>query len=276
MKYSIYLSEEDKKQLEYEVVSQEFRVHLTRLIERNENFARHFFMNQNWLINRSRTLIGKAIYVLQADDMGGYEDCEYAWHNGEFELCFRRLDTSRLIELLCEVIDRKWLVRKDINNLLEQEGASFRFVKGAGTEVEVISIEKLEEDAPQSNEHPNIRVLVNRMASALDNLDYAGVLHSSASIFETLAKDVVGIASVQGQTLASFFDRYKKDSQLPAEIQAKVLETYKSRNSTPLAGHGSTQAPLISKEEAVTLCELTKAFVRIEYHLLADKVDAKS
>ncbi|MDS4025501.1 MAG: hypothetical protein RKO25_00695 [Candidatus Contendobacter sp.] len=276
MKYSIYLSKDDKKQLEYEVVSQEFRVHLTRLIERNENFARHYFINQNWLINRSRTLVGKTVYVLQADDMGGYEDCEYAWHNGEFELCFRRLDTNRLIELLCEVVDRKWLLRKDVNHLLGQEGASFRLTGGAPTGVEVISVEKLEEDAPQLNEHPNIRALVNRMVSSLDNSDYAGVLHSSASIFETLAKDVVGIPSVQDQTLASFFDRYKKDSQLPTELQAKILDTYKSRNSTPLAGHGSTQAPSITKEEAVTLCELTKAFVRIEYHLLAEKADAKS
>lgn len=276
MKYSIYLSKDDKQQLEYEVVSQELRVHLTRLVERNENFARHNFINQNWLINRSRTLAGKTIYVLQADDMGGYEDCEYAWHNGEFELCFRRLDTIRLIELLCEVVDRKWLLRKEVNNLLEQEGASFRLSKGSSTEVEVISIEKLEEDAPQPNEHPNIRVLVNRMASALENSDYPSVLHSSASIFETLAKDVVGIPGVQDQTLASFFDRYKKDSQLPTELQAKVLDTYKSRNSTPLAGHGSTQAPSITKTEAVTLCELTKAFVRIEYHLLTEKVDAKS
>lgn len=276
MKYSIYLSPNDKKQLEYEVVSQDLRVHLTRLVERNENFIQHYFINQNWLVNRSRTLMGKSIYVLTADGMGAYEDYEYAWHNGQFELCFRRLDTNRLIELLCEVVDRQWLQRKEVNNLLEQEGASFRLAKGASTEVEVISIEKLEEDTPQFNEHPNIRLLVNRMISSLENADYAAVLHSSASIFETLAKDVVGIPSVQDQTLASFFDRYKKDSQLPAELQAKVLDTYKLRNSSPLAGHGSTQVPSITNEEAVTLCELTKAFVRIEYHLLAEKVAAKS
>jgi len=33
MKYSIYL-EEDKKQLEFEITSQELRAHLTRMIER--------------------------------------------------------------------------------------------------------------------------------------------------------------------------------------------------------------------------------------------------
>jgi hypothetical protein len=174
------------------------------------------------------------------------------------------------------VIDRKWLSRKEVNELLKHEGASFRFTRGTQTEVEVFSIEKLEEDTPQSNEHTNIRVLVNRMMSALENSDYAGVLHSSASIFETLAKDVVGIQSVQDQTLAAFFGRYKKDSQLPPEIQAKVLATYKLRNSTPLAGHGSTQPPSISKEESVILSELTKAFVRIEYYLLAEKLEAKT
>ena len=93
------------------------------------------------------------------------------------------------------------------------------------------------------------------------------MLHSSATIFETLAKDIVGSPSVQNQTLGAFFSRYQKDSQLPQNLQDKVIATYKARNVTPLAGHGSLQVPSITEAEAVTLCELTKAFVRIEYTL---------
>lgn len=267
MKFSVYLTEDDKKQLQYEVVSTELKVHLTRILERKENFQKHSFIQMNRFINRSRNLAGKPIYVLEADDWGGYEDCEYAWHNGEYELVFRRLDNLNFIEFLGEVIEGQWFTTEEINELLEKDGASFRYVYKSGElEISVIPLAELENN-PHTNEHPNIRVLVARMESSLSSGDYAGVLHSSASIFETLAKDIVGLPTIQDKTLKSFFDRYKKDSQLPEELQNKILSTYEDRNSTPLAGHGSTSAPSITKEEAITLSELTKAFVKIEYIL---------
>jgi hypothetical protein len=115
MRYSIFLSRSDRERLEYEVVSPELRVHLTRLIEQSPEFYRHALSNRNWIVNRSRTLLGKSIYVLEADDMGEYQDCEYTWHSGEYELSLRRLDTQRLVELLCEVLERKWLSVSKVN-----------------------------------------------------------------------------------------------------------------------------------------------------------------
>jgi len=115
-----------------------------------------------------------------------------------------------------------------------------------------------------TDEHPNIIVLINRMTTALDHGDTSGVLHASASIFETMAKEIVGIDAVQDQTLASFFNRYRKDSGLPAEVLDYILSIYKRRNIEPLAGHGSIKAPTVTEPEAVILAELTKAFVRIE------------
>lgn len=115
--------------------------------------------------------------------------------------------------------------------------------------------------------HPNIVILTQRMDTALTREDYAEVLHASASIFETLAKDIVGIPNVQSQTLKSFFERYRKDSALPNGILDYILAIYESRSTTPLAGHGSTQAPDISPAAAIVLSEMTKAFVSIEYKL---------
>jgi hypothetical protein len=117
------------------------------------------------------------------------------------------------------------------------------------------------------NVHPNIVTLLQRMDDAVKRKDYAGVLHSSASIFETLAKEVVGISSVQNQTLKSFFERYRKDSGLPDEVLNYILSVYDSRSSVPLAGHGHTTIPQISLETAIILSEMTKAFVSIEYKL---------
>ena len=116
--------------------------------------------------------------------------------------------------------------------------------------------------------HPNISVLLNRMDDAITRDDFPGVLHASASVFETMAKDIVGIPSVQGQTLKGFFDRYRKDSRLPKDILDYVLNVYDLRNTTPLAGHGSAQTPPpINRQDAISLAEITKAFVRIEYSM---------
>jgi hypothetical protein len=120
--------------------------------------------------------------------------------------------------------------------------------------------------------HPNIRILIERMDDALKRDDYPGVLHAGASIFETLAKDVIGIPSVEDQTLKGFFERYRKDSILPDEILNYILDIYESRNTTPLAGHGSTKTPSISREAAISLSEMSRAFVRIEYKLRKKKL----
>jgi hypothetical protein len=270
MKYSIYLTEDDKKHLEFEVVSRELRVHLTRLIERDSSFSKNELINQNWLVNRSRNLVARELYVLEADQDGCYEVCEYGWHIGEFALALRRLDTPRLIELLCDIIIRGWLSAGELNKLLKREGASFCFsYDGEDVKVEVLSLSQLEEDAPLPQEHPNIRLLVTRMSSSLEDKDYSAVLHASASIFETLAKQVVGIPNVQNETLGAFFARYQKDTKLPIELQNKILAVYKQRNTEPLAGHGSLQSPNVTFDEAVTLSELTKAYIKIEYLLQA-------
>jgi hypothetical protein len=115
--------------------------------------------------------------------------------------------------------------------------------------------------------HPNIPLLIERMDDALKRDDYPGVLHACANIFETLAKDIVAIPGVQNQTLKSFFERYRKNSTLPNEILDYILSIYDLRSTTPLAGHGSTLTPSISREQAVSLSEMTKAFVNIEYKL---------
>lgn len=115
--------------------------------------------------------------------------------------------------------------------------------------------------------HPNIRILIERMDDALKRNDYPGVLHAGASIFETLAKVVIDIPSIEDKTLKSFFDRYRKDSALPDEILNYILAIYDSRNTTPIAGHGSTKTPSISREAAISLSEMSKAFVNIEYKL---------
>lgn len=118
--------------------------------------------------------------------------------------------------------------------------------------------------------HPNIEVLLRRMQRALADKDYAAVLHSSASIFETLAKEVVDNSTVLNQSLGAFFDRYARDSRLPDEITDYIRTVYRWRNREPLAGHGSLGQPQITRTDAVVLVELTTAIIRMERLLRFD------
>jgi hypothetical protein len=271
VKYPLHLSEADVKQLEFEVVSDDLLIYLTRKLERwaeEPDDVDGILMRKNRLINMSRTISGGKIYVLEADDMGDYWPQDRIYHDGEFKLIFRRLSTAELAEFLCDLIEQDYFGIEEINDLMEKDGASFRFFEShrADVGVEVMPLKELEEKEPVA-EHVNIRVLVHRMDTAREAEDYAGVLHASASIFETLAKDIVGIATVQDKTLKGFFDRYRKDSALPDAFLDYILETYERRNVTPLAGHGSTAIPAITKEQSIILAEMTKAFVRSEYRL---------
>lgn len=267
------LTKVQRQNLEFEVVSERARLLLTRLLRHATNAQSPTvkIVLQNNAINIAHNVLGLPIYVLKAED-GDYYTSEYGWHNAEIELLMRRPNTPDLVEVLADFIQEGVLNARDANEILENENLSFHFnecgsLDDRAVQVKVLSVEEIEES--ESEEHPNIRLLINRMNSSLDNDDPAGVLHASASIFETLAKDVINIQNVQDQTLASFFERYRKDSELPAEVLDYILNIYKKRNVEPLAGHGSTKPSKITKKEAVILAEMTKAFVRIERQLLA-------
>lgn len=276
VKFTRFLTPEDIHNLQFEVVSQELKVYLTRLLYQKikDEDTEVEILRKNNTINKSRNLLGLPIYVLEADGHGYYEPAEHAWHNGEFELVFRRLNTVQFIEFLCELIEEGVFSLDQVNGLLERDSLSFRVIERpsrngdqeASLTVDVLPTESLE-TLSNVDDHPNMRLLVSRMQNLLEHQDYTGVLHASASIFETIAKQIVAIPTVQNQTLGSFFQRYRTDSRLPDAILDYILDVYNRRNSTPLAGHGSTMSPNISREEAVFLSEMTKAFIRIEYTL---------
>lgn len=270
MRFAMYLSADDVHALELEVISQDLKVFLTRVLQRKiqlDGSPESDIVRQNEIINMSRSIAGLPIHVLEGDLDGCFDPAEYAWQNGEFQLVFRRLSTLQFIEFAGDLIHYGYLGVADINKCLEKDNASFRYANGGpdGPSVEVLPLDRIGSET--SPEHPNIRMVADRMDDALRRGDYAEVVHASAVIFETMAKDIVRVPTVQNQTLKSFFERYRQESQLPNEILDFILDVYELRNTEPLAGHGSTEIPSVNKETAVTLCEMTKAFVKIEYKL---------
>lgn len=270
MKFPIHVTNEQIKLLEFEVLSKDFYIFLTRhLLEWAEDceYAEEIIARKNRIINLSRTITGGKIYTLESDDMGSYQSAEYVWHDSHFLLIFRGLVTLEFIEFASELLKSGHLKLDFLNQALQKEGASFKFIKADRKfGVEVFSLEEIEA-ASVETEHINIKTLVSRMDTAFEAGDFTSVLHSSASIFETMAKEVIGIESIQDKTLKSFFDRYRNDSKLPPAILDYILATYDERNVTPLAGHGSLTVPEITKEQSIILSEMTKTFVRIESRL---------
>lgn len=260
----------DKQKLEAEVVPDFARLQLTRLArakcicdDRDVELVRI-----NRFVNLSRTVLGKPVYVLHPDDMGMYEVSEYAWHFAELELVFRRPTSAELSELLADMVQSELLSISEVNSILENNNVSFKVTESPDSEIgiELLSVDEIE-DKTSEPDHPNIRALIGRMDQAFESEDYSGVLHASASIFETLAKIVFNSASVESSTLGSIFEGYKNRSKLPGFLLDHIKNTYDRRNSEPLAGHGSTLPSTVSKDDAIVLVELTKPCVRLERKL---------
>lgn len=264
------LSRTQKKALEQEVISTAARLQLTRLLRATGRTRENevTLANYNRYINMARTIQGLPIYVLEPDDWGGYESPIYAWHLGELELVTRRGNTAQLVELLADYVECGILDEGEVSAILKGDGVGVEIELGRFDEqanVSIRDISDLEED--ESDDHPNIRLLIQRMETANENRDYAAVLHASASVFETLAKVIFDSATVENSTLGSIIAGYRNRSGLPDELLDFIEDTYTRRNQEPLAGHGATKAPTVTAAEAAILVEVTKMCVRLERRL---------
>lgn len=266
MEYPLYLTRSQVEELQYEFLPIGVKLKLTRMLRPRESEYEDPIYWQNRMINRARTICGLPVYVLRSDDLGEYLPQERVWHEGEFEACIRRLDATQFLEFLTELVDRDDIELDEANELLALADSSAVIERSWQGDVSV-TVSPLAGDESEGEELTNIRTLVARMDRDLAAQDYAAVVHCSASIFETLAKDVVPRSTVKTQTLGSFFDLYRKESQLPEPVLDYVETIYANRNTVPLAGHGQVIPPSVTREEAVTLAHMTKAFLRIEREL---------
>lgn len=266
------LTEKQKKILEYEIISNNTRVLITRLFRhatrREDNDSDIEIIYKNRIINIARTIEGLPLYVLESDEDGCYLPAEKAWHFGELEIISKRQNTIELIETLCDIADENIIPLEEINAAFENDNSKFIIENNNNNTIQVNITESIDiPDDDLESEHPNIRKLIDRMESLYKINDFAGVLHSSATIFETLAKDLLKNPSIENQSLGGFFTSYRNKSKLPETVIDTIENIYLKRNTEPLAGHGSTLPPNISNDEAVLIIEMTKAFIRMERRL---------
>ncbi|MER2266105.1 hypothetical protein [Methylobacterium oxalidis] len=270
------LKKAEKRKLEAEVVSNDARLRLTRLM-RSRCAARASeieLIRRNQFVNIGRTVLGLPIHRLEPDDWGTYADEEFGWHNAELELVMRRPDTAQLVEVLGDMLQQDMLPIARVNAILADDNVSVRFETRGDEDdigVRLLAADELGEEEPEP-EHPNVRLLVERMEAAFEHRDYAGVLHASATVFETLAKLVFGDPTVETQSLGGFIAGYRKRSLLPETLLDFIQDTYNRRNREPLAGHGATRPPSVKAADAAVLVEMTKTCVRLERRLARPEI----
>ncbi|HLM79889.1 MAG TPA: hypothetical protein VK302_04570 [Terriglobales bacterium] len=278
------LTKNEQRSLELEIVPHEARLKLTRLIRDKcscEGESAIELVRTHDFVNIANQVMERPIYRLEPDAWGeDYAHVDYAWLRGQRELIMRVPTTIELVEILADYLQQGMLPQGMVNVILEECNCGFSFgiqelYNGKTTvTVRVVPVEEIPEP-DLSQEHVNIRFLVERMDRALADKDAAGVLHVAASIFETLAKDVLKNPNVENEPLGGFFESYRNRSLLPNPILDYMLQIYKDRSTTPLSAHGRTAIPEISEQQAVVLAEMTKAIIRSERSLAVRSSSAK-
>jgi hypothetical protein len=131
--YFMGLNKADKKKLETEVISNDARLKLTRLIRDacDSEALNVDLIRRNHFINTARAVLKRPIYPLEPDDNAMYMNEEFGWHYAETELVMRRPNTAELVEILGDMLQQKMLKLSDVNGLLADDHASVRFEEGS-------------------------------------------------------------------------------------------------------------------------------------------------
>lgn len=263
----VILSPEQVESLKYELIPRSAKIKLTRMLSRVANLwptddpRRISYMNR--IINKANSIGEERICVLEPDVWGNYSEQEHAWHEGEFQLCIRRLDSVQFIEFLAELVESTDVTKGEANDLLSEAKSSVRFREDRGQAV--VNVAPVAGDVNvDEGANPNLKTLVDRMDRDVDYEDYSAALSNCALAIEVISKETMASSSVDDQTFGSYFEGYKKTSGLPGVVVDWMLEIYKKRNEESLAGHGQRMLPTITGEEAVLIVEMTKAFIRYE------------
>lgn len=264
---TIYLSKDDAIFLEYEWIPLSAKVQLIRLLDRhypshiNPHTRIHYL---NRIVNIANNLAERKLFVLDTDQYGDYYPEDIARQESEFMICIRRLNSTQFIEFLATVVEFEYIDISDANTILKEVNSSVA-IKLDNTGRPSISIPPMTDKFALDNDaSPNLRTLLSRMDSCLDDEDYAAVLFNSAMAIELISKEIYGSSKIYDQSFGAYFKGYKNKTTLPEPVIDWMLAIYKRRNTESLAAHGSPLPPSITCEEASLIAEMTKAFIRYE------------
>ena len=264
---TIYLSKDDAISLEYEWIPLSAKAHLIRLLDRycppHVNPRTRIPYLQR-IVNLANNLSERKFFDLDTDQFDDYFPEDVARLETEFMICIRRLNPIQFIEFLGTVVEYEYIDINDANIILKEINSSVAIELDTTGHLSISILPMADKSALDNDASPNLRTILRRMDSYLNDEDYAAVLLNSAMAIEFISKQIYGSSKIYNQSFGSYFEGYKNKTTLPEPIIDWMLQIYKRRNTEPLASHGSPLPPSITCEEASLIAEMTKAFIRYE------------
>ena len=254
------LTKEQIKELEFEEIPKQAKTDLTRLVRQTIND--NYFLGLRY-VNMKETILGKRITEPVFDDyVESLTESLTLYVISSIENIFNNLELYEIVELLFDYIQADLININSVNNIFKEYEVPVLFEQDWRNHLS-IKTENLKDIPILENEHPNVKKLISRMDSSFANDDYTGVLHASASVYETLVKDISGEPKFQKMSLGQILNDSQFSLNIPEQIIDYIREIFKKRNTVPTAGHGGTSIPTITKEEAIVIREFTKTIVRV-------------
>ena len=267
---TIYLSNDDAISLEYEWIPLSAKAHLIRLLDRycppHVNPRTRIPYLQR-IVNLANNLSERKFFDLDTDQFDDYFPEDVARLETEFMICIRRLNPIQFIEFLGTVVEYEYIDINDANIILKEINSSVAIELDTTGHLSISILPMADKSALDNDASPNLRTILRRMDSYLNDEDYAAVLLNSAMAIEFISKQIYGSSKIYNQSFGSYFEGYKNKTTLPEPIIDWMLQIYKRRNTEPLASHGSPLHPSITCEEASLIAEMTKAFIRYEFRM---------
>lgn len=267
---TIYLSKDDAISLEYEWIPLSAKAHLIRLLDRycppHVNPRTRIPYLQR-IVNLANNLSERKFFDLDTDQFDDYFPEDVARLETEFMICIRRLNPIQFIEFLGTVVEYEYIDTNDANIILKEINSSVAIELDTTGHLSISILPMADKSALDNDASPNLRTILRRMDSYLNDEDYAAVLLNSAMAIEFISKQIYGSSKIYNQSFGSYFEGYKNKTTLPEPIIDWMLQIYKRRNTEPLASHGSPLPPSITCEEASLIAEMTKAFIRYEFRM---------
>ena len=267
---TIYLSKDDAISLEYEWIPLSAKAHLIRLLDRycppHVNPRTRIPYLQR-IVNLANNLSERKFFDLDTDQFDDYFPEDVARLETEFMICIRRLNPIQFIEFLGTVVEYEYIDINDANIILKEINSSVAIELDTTGHLSISILPMADKSALDNDASPNLRTILRRMDSYLNDEDYAAILLNSAMAIEFISKQIYGSSKIYNQSFGSYFEGYKNKTTLPEPIIDWMLQIYKRRNTEPLASHGSPLPPSITCEEASLIAEMTKAFIRYEFRM---------
>jgi hypothetical protein len=267
----------DRAVLENEIVPREAKLTIAKILDRNivRDGSDHAIQRRNVIVNKARTAEGIAPYVLDTDGSGDYLPQEMTWHEGEIRLALMRLGPLEFFDFVAALVSEGHLAISEVEEVFSHYSISAKLERETRTfgedqywMVPAAAIEP--DDHEQTEVHATVRQLYDRAVRDLDHDDFAGVIHTAATIVENIAKTVVGNPNVINQPLGGWFNSYKNSSSLPGYILDEAIALYNRRNTSPNAGHGTPAESDVTREDAVNTIGLVRMIIFCENQFQKD------